>query len=353
MSSLEVMSEHASPVIPDKPLQLLQHDLMPDQLLRIGYDALQKGIRYPGINPNVSMQSIQSPERRWHEVDFDARSDGIRVTTGKLGALTQILDPRTDRPVTPGYHRLRELNHQHALFTLSSCLYEIIAEPTPYQNSNKKHLSRTDRPHSLRDYPEFMFSQNLMVIPVGQEVDLTNHHKTSTVLDEDLFGLEKPVDKLALAGTKLFESTLRNIVRFAASDKSTMAQLKDPGAVVILPTIETPELTAVLRFNTFENGDNIIHLAGLDGKSGFILIQDSFGAVTLMDSSFNKVLGRDDPEYTTYLTSMEKYLTKYFAAIDIKNSTTALSGDSLFDIRKQLGQMSTRTARKTLKLATE
>jgi hypothetical protein len=132
-----------------------------------------------------------------------------------------------------------------------------------------------------------------------------------------------------------------------------MAQLKDPEAVVILPTIETPELTAVLRFNSFDSGDNVIHLAGLDGKSGFLIIQDGLGAVTLMDSSFNKVLVRDDPEYTTYLTSMEKYLTKYFAAINIKDSAAALSGDSLFDIRKQLGQMSTRTARKTLKLATE
>jgi hypothetical protein len=198
-----------------------------------------------------------------------------------------------------------------------------------------------------------MFSQNLMVIPVGQDVVPAKHDTTPDASREDLFGLEKPVDKIALAGIQLFEGALRNIVRFAAKDKETMAQLKDPEAVVILPTIETPELTAVLRFNSFDSGDNVIHLAGSDGKSGFLIIQDGLGAVTLMDSSFNKVLGRDDPEYTTYLTSMEKYLTKYFAAINIKDSAAALSGDSLFDIRKQLGQMTTRTARKTLKLATE
>ena len=141
------------------------------------------------------------------------------------------------------------------------------------------------------------------------------------------------------------------MVKYAAADKHTLAQLQDPETPVLLPVVHTPELSASLRFNTFSNGSNSVHLTNPDGTGGFILIEDAFGNVTIMDSSLSKVTSRDDQDYKRYINEAKKYLEMYFAALKIKSSTEVLSGESMFDIRRQLGGMSTRAARKALRQA--
>jgi hypothetical protein len=172
---------------------------------------------------------------------------------------------------------------------------------------------------------------------------------------DNIFGFEEPIDKLASESKQVFESAQQAVLAYASKDKQALISLQDPESTVALPTVTTTELSGQLRFRSFTDGNNSLYLAGLnrngDNQGGFILIQNPHGAVTVVDTKLKQVFGRDDAEYPAYIAKAKEYLDIYFKALKVKSSGDALSGESMFDIRQQLGAMSAKAARKSLKQA--
>lgn len=346
MYSVGPESDRSKSPTHEQPMQLLQYDLWRMSLQ--SPELMLRDFEYPGINPRVQVNGDRLSTKKigWQEIRQCTGDGNLRVAVGKCGTETSILDPRTNRSITPSYHQLEVLTDEVAVFRVGPYRFKLAA------NNDYGTHAIADRPAILRNYPAFLFAEKIrssLLEPT--EVPTTPTASAIFNEDDDPFGLKKPVDKRALLGSQVFQSAFRNTVKYASADKQTLVQLLNPDAPVLLPIVHTPEMSASLRFNTFSNGSSSVQLTNPDGSGGFILIEDASGNVTIMDSSLSKVTGRDDQDYKRYINEAKKYLKMYFAALKIKSSTEVLSGESMFDIRRQLGGMSTRAARKALRQA--
>ena len=306
------------------------------------------GITIEGlIRPADAEMDSQARKRPgWHDVDLYQTPEAISVRTGQKGGWKYIIDPYSYKPVTPAFHELENLTDDGAIISIGAGHYAFYADSPPLPE--RVLQSNTG---SYATYPDFLFAEKLRIEPY----DETQHWTLTNPHHENIFGLEKPVDHIALKGQQIFDDTLKKVMAFATNDKVALQQLREPDTAVTLPVIDTPQLTAQLRFRTFDNGTNILFLDGLQdngtSEGGFLLVQAPGASVSIFPSSLDRMLTSSDPDYLKFIRQAGDYLSTYFQKVRVKNSSEILSGKSMFDIRQQLGNMTVKEAQKKLKSA--
>ncbi len=130
-------------------------------------------------------------------------------------------------------------------------------------------------------------------------------------------------------------------------------QFQDADQMVSLPKVSRQSTSSQLFLRTDASGNNLIHLEGaVDnyGKpTGFLLVQEHDGNVTLIEGQLKWSMTSADPGYAEVMRVAEGYLQEYVNGLSALESSEKPSGDNLYSIRKRLGEKSVKQARKQVK----
>ena len=174
----------------------------------------------------------------------------------------------------------------------------------------------------------------------------------------DPFNIAKPpLNPLDEQSQKVFNTAVKSVIQYASTHKHIFRQLQDAEKTVSLPAINSNNKNTVrqLHLLTVDNGTNVIHMSGaIDApKSGFFLAQEASGEVTIIDALLKNAYTYKNKEYGCLLEAVGGHLNKYFEQLKVAKSANTLGGDSLYEIRENLGALPTRRARRLARKALE
>ncbi len=326
-----------------------------EDIARMGhpYEVARPGRLLPGLRDDVDT-SAEANFTAHGKLGIHRADTGAWVTTATTEDLICVIDPRTCKPLTPGFTSIDLLTSEVMVGSVDTDVYVVSAEkPELGPRSYNRRADLLGQDPTLF-YPPFFHAPELRISRLS-EAQRKGLLKSADGQKGNIFGLEKaPSDELTERSEKLFQRTLGGIVAYAARDKRSMLELADPDTSVTLPVVATDKLEARANMYTSAAGDTVIGIVGKTDRSheratGFYLVQDSSGAITVVDAGLNRSYTRSDEDYESVLEEADKQIELYFDSLKAQESSQVLTGETIHDMRRQLGTMSLEQAQRTVR----